>query len=187
MRASVILMTKRDVKLLRCRRWIYGSGAAPPEKGASMLLERELIQSTGFRNVRDGGEVTGFQLRLRMPSYRGMAASLIDGVSVRVGRPCRRRRGRASLDVRRNHLHAAGAVGFRRCALAARGGSGRHGPPSRRAARGHARSVHRTASADVVHPRRAPAVDVPRLAPHHPDLGRGRRRRSSTVSRSTAS
>ncbi|WP_194396831.1 C-glycoside deglycosidase beta subunit domain-containing protein [Microbacterium atlanticum] len=50
-----------------------------------MLLERDLIQSVGFRNVRDGGEVTGFQFRLRMPSYRGMAASLIDGVSVRVG------------------------------------------------------------------------------------------------------
>jgi sugar phosphate isomerase/epimerase len=45
-----------------------------------MLLERDLIQSVGFRNVADG-----FQLRLRMPSYRGMAASLIDGVAVRVG------------------------------------------------------------------------------------------------------
>lgn len=50
-----------------------------------MLLERDILQSTGFRNVRDGDEVTGFQFRLRMPSYRGMAASLIDGVSVRVG------------------------------------------------------------------------------------------------------
>lgn len=50
-----------------------------------MLLERDLIQSVGFRNVREGDEITGFQLRLRMPSYRGMAASLIDGVAVRVG------------------------------------------------------------------------------------------------------
>lgn len=50
-----------------------------------MLLERELLQSIGFRNVREGGEITGFQLRLRMPSYRGMAASLIDGVAVKVG------------------------------------------------------------------------------------------------------
>lgn len=50
-----------------------------------MLLERDILQSTGFRNVREGGEITGFQLRLRMPSYRGMAASLIDGVAVRVG------------------------------------------------------------------------------------------------------
>src|SRR6478752_3225237 len=50
-----------------------------------MLLERDLIQSTGFHNVRDGGVVTGFQFRVRMPSYRGMAASLIDGIAVRVG------------------------------------------------------------------------------------------------------
>ncbi|CAN7324391.1 DUF6379 domain-containing protein [Arthrobacter sp. LjRoot78] len=50
-----------------------------------MLLERDLIQSVGFRNVTDGRRVTGFQFRLRMPSYRGMAASLIDGVAVRVG------------------------------------------------------------------------------------------------------
>jgi sugar phosphate isomerase/epimerase len=50
-----------------------------------MLLERSLIQSMGFRNVSDGGDVTGFRLRIRMPSYRGMSASLIDGVAVRVG------------------------------------------------------------------------------------------------------
>lgn len=50
-----------------------------------MLLERDLIQSVGFRNVTDGRRVTGFQFRLRMPSYRGMAASLIAGVAVRVG------------------------------------------------------------------------------------------------------
>ena len=50
-----------------------------------MLLEKDLIQATGFRNVREGGEVTGFQLRVRMPSYRGMTASLIDGIGVKVG------------------------------------------------------------------------------------------------------
>ena len=50
-----------------------------------MLLERDLIQSVGFRNVRESGRITGFQLRLRIPSYRGMTASLIDGVAVRVG------------------------------------------------------------------------------------------------------
>ena len=50
-----------------------------------MLLERDLIQSVGFRNVRENGRVTGFQFRVRMPSYRGMAASLIDGIAVRVG------------------------------------------------------------------------------------------------------
>jgi sugar phosphate isomerase/epimerase len=50
-----------------------------------MLLERDLIQSVGFRNVHEGGRTVGFQLRVRMPSYRGMAASLIDGIAVKVG------------------------------------------------------------------------------------------------------
>ncbi len=50
-----------------------------------MLLEKDLIQSAGFRNVHEGGRITGFQFRVRMPSYRGMAASLIDGIAVRVG------------------------------------------------------------------------------------------------------
>lgn len=50
-----------------------------------MLLERDLIQSTGFRNVVEDGRITGFQFRVRMQSYRGMAASLIDGIAVRVG------------------------------------------------------------------------------------------------------
>jgi sugar phosphate isomerase/epimerase len=49
-----------------------------------MLLERDLIQSVGFRNVRAGNEIVGFQFRVRMPSYRGMAASLIDGIGVRI-------------------------------------------------------------------------------------------------------
>lgn len=50
-----------------------------------MLLERDILQSRGFRNVYEDGVAVGFQLALRMPSYRGMAASLIDGVAVRVG------------------------------------------------------------------------------------------------------
>src|SRR4051812_40183956 len=54
------------------------------EGQALMLLERDLIQSVGFRNVREGGEVTGFQFRVRMPSYRGMSASLIDGIGVSI-------------------------------------------------------------------------------------------------------
>ncbi|SPL91861.1 unnamed protein product [[Actinomadura] parvosata subsp. kistnae] len=49
------------------------------------MLERELIQSRGFRNVVTGGDIAGFQLLLRMPNYRGVWASLIDGVAVRVG------------------------------------------------------------------------------------------------------
>ncbi len=48
------------------------------------MLERDLIQSRGFRNVAVDGEVAGFQLHLRMPNYRGVWGSLIDGVAVTV-------------------------------------------------------------------------------------------------------
>lgn len=49
------------------------------------MFERNLIQSRGFRNVYDGDRATGFQLMLRMPNYRGVWGSLIDGVDVSVG------------------------------------------------------------------------------------------------------
>ena len=49
------------------------------------MLERNLIQSRGFRNVYEGDRTTGFQLMLRMPNYRGVWGSLIDGVDVSVG------------------------------------------------------------------------------------------------------
>jgi sugar phosphate isomerase/epimerase len=46
------------------------------------MLDRNVIQGRGFRNVVDGGRVTGFQLQLRQPNYRGTAGSLLDGVEV---------------------------------------------------------------------------------------------------------
>lgn len=46
------------------------------------MLERELIQSRGFANTEVDGVVDGFTLRLRMPNYRGLWASLIGGVDV---------------------------------------------------------------------------------------------------------
>lgn len=49
-----------------------------------MVFERELIQSRGFRNVREGEDIVGFELALRMPNYRGLWGSLIDGVGVTV-------------------------------------------------------------------------------------------------------
>lgn len=48
------------------------------------MLEREYIQSTGFKNVTDGDKITGFQFKLRIPSYRGMWASLIEGCAVKI-------------------------------------------------------------------------------------------------------
>ena len=49
-----------------------------------MVLERELIQSRGFRNVQEGTDTVGFEIALRMPNYRGVWGSLIDGVAVTV-------------------------------------------------------------------------------------------------------
>jgi hypothetical protein len=48
------------------------------------MLERTLVQSTGFRNIGAEGARTGFEFRLRLPSYRGLRASLVDGVDVTV-------------------------------------------------------------------------------------------------------
>lgn len=40
-------------------------------------MEREVIQSVGFRNIVENGKVTGFQLRIRLPYYRGVFLSQI--------------------------------------------------------------------------------------------------------------
>lgn len=36
------------------------------------MLEREVIQSVGFRNRKEAGTVTGFQFKVRLPYYRGV-------------------------------------------------------------------------------------------------------------------
>lgn len=36
------------------------------------MLEREVIQSVGFRNIKEGDHVTGFQFKIRLPYYRGI-------------------------------------------------------------------------------------------------------------------
>ena len=46
------------------------------------MLDRNTIQSRRFRNVVEGGRVTGFRFDLRNPNYRGGWASLLDGVDV---------------------------------------------------------------------------------------------------------
>ena len=45
------------------------------------MLDVPMIQTRGFHNRKDGG---GFELRLRLPYYRGLWTSLIDGASVTV-------------------------------------------------------------------------------------------------------
>ena len=36
------------------------------------MLERDVIQTRGFRNIEEDGEVTGFQIRVRSDYYRGV-------------------------------------------------------------------------------------------------------------------
>ena len=40
-------------------------------------MEREVIQSVGFCNIVEDGEVTGFQFKVRLPYYRGVFLSQI--------------------------------------------------------------------------------------------------------------
>ena len=48
------------------------------------MLERNLLQSTGFRNFGPVGAREGFEVRLRLPNYHGTRLSLLDGVDVTV-------------------------------------------------------------------------------------------------------
>ncbi len=38
-------------------------------------MEKQVIQSVGFRNTVENGEVTGFQFKIRLPYYRGVFLS----------------------------------------------------------------------------------------------------------------
>ena len=46
------------------------------------MLDFPIIQGRGFRNVTDGGQVSGFSFQLRNPNYRGGPASMLDGIEV---------------------------------------------------------------------------------------------------------
>jgi hypothetical protein len=48
------------------------------------MLEKDMIQSRGFRNVSRNGQVTGFQVAVRTLYYRGIWASLLEGAEVTV-------------------------------------------------------------------------------------------------------
>ncbi len=48
------------------------------------MFERYVISEEGFKNVSEKGQVTGFQLRLRIANWRGLPLSLIEDVRVNV-------------------------------------------------------------------------------------------------------
>ena len=40
-------------------------------------MDKQVIQSVGFRNIEENGEIVGFQLKIRLPYYRGVYLSQI--------------------------------------------------------------------------------------------------------------
>jgi hypothetical protein len=48
------------------------------------MLEPDVIQLQGFKNVVRDGQAIGFQLRVRSPYYRGIWASLLEKIEVAV-------------------------------------------------------------------------------------------------------
>lgn len=52
-------------------------------------MEKQVIQSVGFRNITEDGKVTGFQFKVRLPYYRGVFLSqlrlgtlIVDGETI---------------------------------------------------------------------------------------------------------
>ena len=48
------------------------------------MFDRYMILARGFKNVRQGGNVTGFQLDVRITYYRGIPLSCVEGFDVAV-------------------------------------------------------------------------------------------------------
>lgn len=47
-------------------------------------MEKQVIQSVGFRNIKENGKVIGFQLKIRLPYYRGVFLSQIKPGNLRI-------------------------------------------------------------------------------------------------------
>ena len=47
-------------------------------------MEKQVIQSVGFRNIYEDGKAVGFQLKIRLPYYRGVFLSQIKPGSLTV-------------------------------------------------------------------------------------------------------
>ncbi len=48
------------------------------------MFEKYMILTQEFKNVREGPNVTGFQVRVRLPYYRGVWLSTINGIELSV-------------------------------------------------------------------------------------------------------
>jgi hypothetical protein len=48
------------------------------------MFDKYIICEDGFRNVSEAGKVTGFQLKARLPYYRGLGLSMVEKLNIRV-------------------------------------------------------------------------------------------------------
>lgn len=48
------------------------------------MFDKYIIVEDGFRNVVEGDEVRGFQVKARLPYYRGLGLSMVENVAVTV-------------------------------------------------------------------------------------------------------
>lgn len=48
------------------------------------MFDRYIICEDGFKNVKQGEEVTGFQFQCRLPYYRGLGISMVEELNINV-------------------------------------------------------------------------------------------------------
>jgi hypothetical protein len=48
------------------------------------MFDKYIICEDGFGNVSDGDKVTGFQLKARLPYYRGLGISMVENLAINV-------------------------------------------------------------------------------------------------------
>jgi hypothetical protein len=48
------------------------------------MFDKYIICENDFQNITDGGKVTGFQLKARLPYYRGLGISMVEDLSLKV-------------------------------------------------------------------------------------------------------
>lgn len=48
------------------------------------MFEKYLVAQQGFRNVRENNTVTGFEVQLRIPYYRGIPMSCVEAIDITV-------------------------------------------------------------------------------------------------------
>ncbi len=58
-----------------------GAGAIAPRRS---MLEKQMILTRGFENIRESGQISGFQLKIRIPYYRGVWLAIIADLTVTV-------------------------------------------------------------------------------------------------------